>query len=113
MGSVRGLQPPEVVRVGIIDDQYLVGPPATIAASWPELDRVLAAAEYELRRHKRKCWAPGWKVGLSLGADMRVSLLTQLIPESTDSLPLLGAAAEGKWSTVLGPFAAAAGPAMV
>ena len=32
MGSVRGLQPPEVVRVGIIDDQYLVGPLATIAS---------------------------------------------------------------------------------
>ena len=55
---------------------------------------------------------PGRKVGLSVGAEMRVSLLTQLILESEDSLTLLGAAAEGKWSTGLGPFSAAVAPAM-
>ena len=93
MGSVRGLQLPEVVRVGIIDDQYLVGPPATIAASWPELERVLASAGYEMRRHKCKCWAPGRKLGLSVGADMRVALLTQLIRESDG---LAGAARSGR-----------------
>ena len=107
-GSVRGLQPPGVVRVGIVDDQYIVGSPA---ASWPEPEHALADAGYEMRRHKCKAWAPERKAGLSLGAEMRLGLRTQLIPESEGSLALLGAAAEGKWSTILGPFAAAAGPA--
>ena len=90
----------------------MVGSPAVIAASWPELEHALADAGYEMRRHTCKAWAPGRKAGLSVGAEMRLGLLTQLIPESQDSLPLLGAAAEGKWSTVLGPFSAAAAPAM-
>ena len=90
----------------------MVGSPAVIAASWPELEHALADAGYAMRRHKCKAWAPGRKAGLSIGAEMRLGLLTQLILESQDSLPLLGAAAEGKWSTVLGPFSAAAAPAM-
>ena len=63
-----------------------------------------------MRRRTCKVWAPGRAAGLSIGAEMRVTLLTQLIPEPLDSLPLLGAAAEGKWCTVLGPFSAAAAP---
>ena len=90
----------------------MIGPPATIAASWAELERVLGEAGYEMRRHKCKVWAPSRASGLSIGAEMRIALLTQLILESRDSLPLLGAAAEGKLCTVLGPFAAAAAPAM-
>ena len=38
-------------------------------------------------------------------------MLTALIPEAHDAIPLLSAAEEGKWSTFLGPFAAAAAPA--
>ena len=81
-----------------------VGPPAAIAASWAELEHTLAAAGDEMRRRKCMVWAPGRAAGLCIVAEMRVALLTQLIPESRGSLPLLGAAANGKWCTVLGPF---------
>ena len=112
MRGVAGLQPPVVVRVGIIDDHYMVGPPTAIAASWPALETSLANAGYEMRRHKCKVWSPGKRLGWTIGADARLAMLTQIIPEAHDAIALLGAAAEGKWITWLGPFAAAATPAM-
>ena len=90
MGSVAGLQPPNVVRLGIIDGHYMVGCPATIAASWPALEASLAQAGYEMRRHKCKVWAPGGHLCLSLGAKSRLEMLTALIPEAHGAIPLFG-----------------------
>ena len=42
---------------------------------------------------------------------MRIELLAAMLPESEGSIPLLGATVEGRWSTVVGAFAAAAVPA--
>ena len=102
-----------IVRLGTSDDQYQIGLAPAPAAAWPEMEQRLAAAGYDLRRQKCKVWATGKNAGLSIGAHMRLAVLTQLIPESEGSLALLGAAAEGRWSTVLVPFAAAAAPAML
>ena len=110
--DLEGLQLPGVVKIGIVDDQYMVGQPATIAACWPQPERAVGEAGYGVRRHKCKMWASGKAAGLSVGAQMRIDMLAPLIPESHDSLPLLGAATEGTWYTLLGPFAAAAAPAM-
>ena len=110
--SVSGRNGAGIIRVGIVDDQYHIGLAPALAAAWPEMEHRLAEARYELRRQTCKVWAPGKEAGLSVGAHMRIGLLTTLIPESEGSFALLGAAAEGRWSTVLGQFAGGAAPAM-
>ena len=113
---------PDVRRVAISDDQYLAGSIVKIAEAWPHLVHTLAAHGYELAAHKCKYVVPAWdeaerhNVSIVLHNDdlhssestdqaLALEAFMKQVTRQVGFLKMLGSAAQGKWETVLGPYA--------
>ena len=113
-GAFSELAPNGLVRVGVADDTYLTGSLRSLIDGWPAMEATLAGHGHRLAAHKSHVLVPALDSAESRGAaqaDPEVTAFFDVVPRSCGSLPMLGAAAQGKFDTELGPFAAMAGPA--
>ena len=114
MGAFAELPGGSPVRVGVADDTYLVGSVGGLIEVWPALEETLAAHGHRFAAHKSHVLIPAWDAAELRGearVDPTLAEFCARVPRSTGGLPMLGSAAQGKYETVLGPYAAVAAPA--
>ena len=106
-------------RTGLQDDTYLIGSAGTIVQQWPQLKECLAQAGHNLRSHKSQVWAPAFDQqphqadqdaaapthqaeGPSRQMPNTLVRLFEILPRVTGGIEMLGSAAGGEWSAVVG-----------
>ena len=100
-----------VAYVSIQDDTYLIGSLKTFSNKRGQLVQALARGGHELQPAKSKAWAPAWDGKPSAVLPDWAQQLFGIVERSEGGVFALGAASQGSYETLLGPWSMVAAKA--
>ena len=96
MGSAsQSLTERGITRIGILDDQYLVGSARRILDVWEDVVECLKLDGHSMAIHKTRAYAPGFDDCANDSLPPSLQQLFEVVPRSQDGLPMLGSGANG------------------
>ena len=97
--------------VSIPDDMYLIGSLKTFSSKHEQLIQTLQRGGHELQPAKCSAWAPAWDGKASAELPEWAQELFEVIERAQGSVFALGAASQGNFETLLGPWSMVAAKA--